>query len=363
MAGQTQRPTLRLATYNVEWFNALFDTADRLLDDAEPSARYGITRSQQLAALRHVFRALDADGILVIEAPDTGSRRSTTRALERFATSAGLRANRAIIGYPSETEQEIAFLYDPTRLTARHDPKGDPATTHGSSNAPRFDTAFRYDLDADGISEVIRFSKPPLELALTHAQTTLRLIGMHAKSKAPHGAGTPAELTRLAIDNRRKQLAQCLWVRQRVEQHLAQGDHVIVMGDLNDGPGLDEYEKLFGRSGVEVVLGEDAAPALRLFDPHAHMAITQRVGVAPSTARFYIAPQDRYFDALLDFIMVSPDLCAMQPRWRIWHPHDDAAIAADPDLLQALLRASDHYPVSIDMPLLESALRVPMSGA
>jgi hypothetical protein len=362
MMGQTQRPTLRLATYNVEWFNALFDDADRLLDDAEPSARYGITRSQQLAALRHVFRALDADGILVIEAPDTGSRRSTTRALERFVASAGLRASRAIIGYPSETEQEIAFLYDPARLSVRHDPKGDPATTHGSANAPRFDTAFRYDLDADGISEVIRFSKPPLELALTHGHTTLRLIGVHAKSKAPHGAGSAAEVTRLAIDNRRKQLAQCLWVRQRVEQHLAQGDHVIVMGDLNDGPGLDEYEKLFGHSGVEVVLGEDAAPALRLFDPHAHMAITQRVGVAPSTARFYIAPQDRYFDALLDFIMVSPGLCAAQPRWRIWHPHDDAAITADPDLSQALLRASDHYPVTIDMPLLDSPPHIPISG-
>ena len=363
MPGQSTRPRLRLATYNVEWFNALFDEADRLLDDGENSARYGITRSQQLAALRLVFRALDADGILVIEAPDTRSHRSTTRALERFAASAGLRARRAIIGYPSETEQEIAFLYDPARLTPRHDPQGDPAPRHGSSAAPRFDTAFRYDLDADGLSEVIRFSKPPLELALTHGHTPLRLIGVHAKSKAPHGAGTPAEVTRLAIDNRRKQLAQCLWVRQRVEQHLAKGDHVIVMGDLNDGPGLDEYEKLFGRSGVEVILGEDAAPALRLFDPHAHMAITQRVGVAPSTARFYIAPQDRYFDALLDFIMVSPGVAATQPRWRIWHPHDDAAIAADPDLSQALLRASDHYPVTIDIPLLESAPPMPISGA
>jgi MFS family permease len=27
---------------------------------------------------------------------------------------------------------------------------------------------------------------------------------------------------------------------------------VIVLGDLNDGPGLDEYEKLFGHSGVEI---------------------------------------------------------------------------------------------------------------
>ncbi len=341
---------LRLATYNVEWFNALFDDAGHPLNDTRPAARYGLTRDRQLAALRAVFTALDADGIMVIEAPDTGSKRSTTHALERFAASAGLRARRAIIGYPSDTEQEIAFLYDPDRLTVRHDPQGAPAPRHGASDAPRFDTSFRYDLDADGIGEVIRFSKPPLELDVTHAGGHLRLIGVHAKSKAPHGAIDSTEITRLSIENRRKQLAQCLWLRQRVTAHLQAGDKVIVMGDLNDGPGLDEFEKLFGHSGVEVVLGTDGPRDLRLYDPHAHMAITQRLGVAPSTARFFIAPQNRWLDALLDFIMISPNLCTpTPPRWRIWHPHDDPAIAANRTLQSALLDASDHFPVTLDL--------------
>ena len=348
MAGAA-RPWLRLATYNVEWFNALFDNRGNPLTDDRPSARYGITRGAQLGALTTVFRALDADGIMVIEAPDTGSKRSTTRALDRFAAQAGIRARKAIIGYPSETEQEIAFLYDPDRLTVRHDPQGDPAPRQGGHDAPRFDTAFRYDLDADGIGEVIRFSKPPLELALSCDGAGIRLIGVHAKSKAPHGARDGAEATRIAIDNRRKQLAQCLWLRQRVAAHLAQGDPLIVLGDLNDGPGLDEYERLFGHSGVEVVMGHDGPPEARLHDPHAVMAITQRVGVAPSTARFFIAPEGRWLEALLDFIMVSPDLCAAAPRWRIWHPQDDAAIAADPGLSAALLTASDHFPVTLDL--------------
>jgi hypothetical protein len=33
---------MRLATWNVEWFNALFDAAGGLLEDAEPSGRAGI---------------------------------------------------------------------------------------------------------------------------------------------------------------------------------------------------------------------------------------------------------------------------------------------------------------------------------
>ncbi|MDT8855296.1 endonuclease [Paracoccaceae bacterium Fryx2] len=342
---------LRLASYNVEWFNGLFDDNDRPLADAGPSGRYGVTRGEQLAALARVFTALDADGVMVIEAPNQGRRRSTVRALERFAAEAGLRARRVVIGFPSETDQEIAFLYDPDRLRVAHDPQGTAPGKGLVATVPRFDGAFRYDLDTDAAPETIRFSKPPLELAVMVGGHSLRLIGVHAKSKAPHGARTDAEGLRLSIDNRRKQLAQCIWLRGRIEAHLAAGDSVIVLGDLNDGPGLDEYEKLFGRSGVEIVLGSDAEPALRLHDPHAQMALTQRVGVTPTTARFYLAPQQRFFEALLDFIMVSPDLAAGAPRWRIWHPFNDPACWKEPALRDALLAASDHFPVTLELAL------------
>ncbi len=346
----TARP-LRLATYNVEWFNALFDDAGRMLEDREPSTRYKTTRGEQLGALGIVFTAMDADGIMIIEAPDTNGRRSTVKALENFARATGLRAREAIIGFPSETEQEIAFLYDPDRLTARHDPQGHPATSHGSHDAPRFDTIFRYDLDADNISETIRFSKPPLELAVaTRGGTRLRLIGVHAKSKNPYGAvGREAQI-RLSIENRRKQLAQCLWLRQRVDGLLAHGDSLLVMGDFNDGPGIDEFEKLFGHSGIEIVLGTSPDPAQKLTDPHASMALQSRVGICPTSARFYLAPQKRYFEALLDFVMVSPDLAAKGPDWRIWHPFNEPHVTAVPELREALLQASDHFPVTIDLP-------------
>lgn len=343
---------LRLASYNVEWFNALFDDRGRLLEDAQPSARYGISRGEQLGALGIVFSALDADGVMIIEGPDTNSHRSTVTALENFARACGLRARRVLHGFSSETEQEICFLYDPDVLTPRHDPRGYPVGKRGSRQAPRFDSTFRYDLDTDKAPELIRFSKPPLELAVKGPQgMALRLIGVHAKSKAPHGAEGREAVLRLSIENRRKQLAQCIWIRARVDEHLARGDSLIVMGDFNDGPGLDEFEKLFGRSGVEIVLGCDAPPSQRLFDPHAEMALQRRVGLAPTTARFYLKPARRYFEALLDFIMVSPDLAARSPDWRIWHPFNDPAVMAVPDLREALLQASDHFPVTLDLTL------------
>lgn len=343
---------LRLATYNVEWFNALFDDAGRLLRDGARSERHDVSREAQISALGTVFTALDADAVMIIEAPDTQRNRSTVKALERFAAHFDLRARKAIIGYASDTEQEIALLFDPARLGVRHDPKGAPSDKRGQADAPRFDGIYHYDLNGDGHRETIRFSKPPLELAVTTASgKALRLIGVHAKSKAPRGVRNAAERIRISIENRRKQLVECIWLRQRIETHLKAGDPLIVLGDFNDGPGLDEYEKLFGQSGVEVAMGVSGPPELRLTDPHALMALAQPMGVAPTSARFYLAPQKRYFEALIDFIMLSPDLAALHPDWRIWHPLDDPDVVKRPELAQALLTASDHFPVTLDLVL------------
>lgn len=343
---------MRIATYNVEWFTNLFDSTDTLMMDDGPSGRWAVTRGQQAAALGHVFRTLDADAVMVIEAPDEGSRRSTVLALEGFARHFGLRARRTLIGFASETQQEIAFLYDPDALTALHDPLGDATGKRGAPDAPRFDGVWQIDLDLDGTPERVRFSKPPLELLVETARgTCLRLIGVHAKSKAPHGAKTPEEVLRVSIQNRRTQYAQCLWLRTRVEEHLGQGDPLIVLGDLNDGPGLDEYEKLFGHSGVEIVMGVEASPALRLHDPNARRAFSGRVAASPASARFQIGDDGQFLSALLDYILISPDLCGLAPVWRIWHPFDDPACFADADLRAALLLASDHFPVTLDIDL------------
>ncbi|WP_226779442.1 endonuclease/exonuclease/phosphatase family protein [Oceaniglobus trochenteri] len=332
---------MRFASYNVEWFNSLFDDAGALIDDDGWSARWNVTRATQTAALGAVFRALDADAVMVIEAPDTSRGRDGTRALETFAARFGLRARRALIGFANDTQQEIALLYDPDSMTARHAPGGLALGQPGARQNPRFDEAFHIDLDVDAAPETVRWSKPPLEVALrTRAGNDLRLIGVHAKSKAPHGASSEADAMRIAIENRRKQLAQCIWLRQRVQTHLDAGDSVMVMGDFNDGPGLDVYERLFGRSGVEIVRGEGTAA--QLHDPH----IT-RPGV--STARFWQQHEERWLEALLDFIMVSPDLAARAPQWRIWHPLNDPALASDPVLAAALNDASDHFPVTLDI--------------
>ena len=335
---------MRIATYNVEWFNNLFNNHGTLLRDSEWSGRYNVTRGDQADALGAVFAAMDADAIMVIEAPDDNRRRSGVTALKNFAAFYGLRTTEAVIGFSNDTQQEISLLFDPTLMAVQHDPIGDTSDPY----APRFDGRFMYDLDTDAAPEPVHWSKPPFEARLdTASQVTVRLIGVHAKSKAPHGARNADEAMRISIENRRKQLAQCVWLRRRVDHHVEQGDHLIVLGDFNDGPGLDEYEKLFGRSGVEVVMGEGNRQCL--YDPHARMALSQRVGAAPTTARFSVGKDQPYLNALLDYVMVSPTLMDKSPRWTIWHPFDNPRCYADVPLREALLTASDHFPVSLDI--------------
>ncbi|WP_299502811.1 endonuclease/exonuclease/phosphatase family protein [uncultured Roseobacter sp.] len=332
---------MRLATYNVEWFTTLFDRENRLEPNGEWSARHNVTRAEQAAALGVVFRAMDADAIMIIEAPDANGKRQTVPALEDFAAHFGLRTRAAVMGFMNDTQQEIALLYDPESLTAKHAPRS------GTADVPRFDGTFEIDLDIDATRDSVTFSKPPLELEITtKAGFTFQMIGAHLKSKAPHGARNPAHAMKLAIANRRKQLAQAVWLRARIDQHLNEKTPLVVLGDLNDGPGLDEFEGLFGRSSVEIVMD---GPAGALFDPHASRALTTRLGPVPTTARFWIKPEKRYLQALLDYIMITPDLRQRGASWRIWHPLDDPACWADVELREALVMASDHFPVTMDL--------------
>ncbi|MEM7189067.1 MAG: endonuclease/exonuclease/phosphatase family protein [Pseudomonadota bacterium] len=352
---------LRIATWNVCWFASLFDDRDRLVADRKSSGVYGVSRRRQAQAIGNVLRRVDADLWAIIEAPNTGKSQSTVRALAGFCDELNLRQNSVLTGFPSETEQEIALLFDPIRISAEHAPVGhyldEAAAGHANPDpAPRFDGVYPLDLDGDGEIDVHRFSKPPLEaeINVTGVAAPIRMIAVHAKSKAPHGARSLREATRISLLNRRKQLAQCAWLRARLDQHLAAGDNVIALGDFNDGPGQDKYERVFGRSGVEIVTGSVLEPEMRM---HTQFLGSPRPsGGRPATARFYSRQTKSFVNALIDFVMLSPKLYAStEPRWRIWHPFDDAECFEDEAFRDDLLEASDHFPVSVDLTFPEAS--------
>lgn len=342
---------MRIATYNVEWFTELFSRDNALLLDQEWSRRYKTTRMDQANAIADVMRKVDADLMLVVEAPNTGGSKNTKIALGNFAKQFGLRQNAVAMGFVNDTHQELAVMYDPLVVNIRHDPQGVRSEGNGERTAPRFDGKFLYDVDVDGQPEAHVFSKPPIELAVEDIASgkKMRLIGVHTKSKSLHGATTEAEEIAMMVENRRKQLAQCIWIRQRVDAHLDAGDALVVLGDFNDGPTVNGFETLFARSGVQIVMGEERDLGRELIEPHATTVLDPHQAWAITSARFYVGKYKRYMNALLDYVMLSQGLAAKDPVWRIWHPFDDPECFKDRKIQDALLTASDHFPVSVDL--------------
>ena len=121
---------------------------------------------------------------------------------------------------------------------------------------------FFFDTDGDRVQEVYDFERRPayVELAVAGGKK-FRVLGLHIKSKGIFEALEFSKYWQVSEGNRRKILAECqrvhdYFVRPYLMNAPTRDIPLIVCGDINDGPGLDEAErKLFG-SGIERLIGD-----------------------------------------------------------------------------------------------------------
>lgn len=330
---------MRLMSYNIEWFDECFEDDNSLKSTAEAT--------KKLDAVASVIAAIDPDLIGITEAPNTTTttgERDTASALKNFASAKGLRQSDAMIGFPSAGRQEIAAMFDPDVCALTHDLGG----RAGHKTNPPFDEGFQADSDADGIKELYKHYRPPLEAKTSRKDggADFWMIVAHAKSKGIFSAMDRVHFERTSDRNRRKLFAECSSIRLRVDEWLKQDRPLVVMGDINDGPGFDYYESRFGRSAVELILGDVFDRDSMLRYPIGRPKFG-RYGWEPSTARFTDSFTGDQVNALIDHIMVSSDV---QPATTdgalVWNPYqlDDAKPHK-----QVLLDASDHFPVTFDI--------------
>ena len=329
---------LRLMSYNIEWFDDHFEADNSLKTTGNSPARFD--------AVAGVITAIDPDLIGITEAPNTTTttgQRDTVAALENFAAAKGLRQRKAMIGFPSAGRQEIALLYDPDVLSAAHDPGG----TAGAVADPPFNEAFQSDSDGDGIREIYRHYRPPLEARISRADggAEFWLMVVHTKSKGIFDATDRVHFERISERNRRKLFSECGSIRRRAEDWLAAGRPTAVMGDINDGPGFDYYEGRFGRSAVELLMGDIYAPD-DILRNHVGAPEWGRYGWEPSSTRFTDQFTGDAVNALIDHIMASRHLIPEGDGGQVWNPFQ--LDAAKPHKA-ALMAASDHFPVTLDI--------------
>ncbi|WP_172841095.1 endonuclease/exonuclease/phosphatase family protein [Rhodovulum sp. P5] len=325
-------------SYNIEWFDNHFEADNSMKTGAKSVAKFD--------GVAAVLSEIDPDLVGITEAPNTTTttgERNTVAALEGFAAARGLRQRKALMGFPSAGRQEIAVLYDPDVFEVTHDPDG----RKGSVSDPPFNEQFQMDSDGDGIKELYKHYRPPLEAKVTRKDggDDFWLMVVHAKSKGIFDAMDRVHFERASERNRRKLFAECTSIRNRATDWLHDGRPVVVMGDINDGPGFDFYEGRFGRSAVEVIMGSIFEPE-DILCSHLGMPKWGRYGWEPSTARFTDAFTGDTVNALIDHILASRKVAVAEGGAKVWNPWQ--LDLAEP-LKPALRDGSDHFPVTLDI--------------
>jgi endonuclease/exonuclease/phosphatase family metal-dependent hydrolase len=332
----------RICTYNIKDFDKLFTPSNALSNGTLDG---GVTKAQVRTAIKDVLTAVDADVVGIVEAPNTtvNGPADTVARLETFAANAGMRTSKALTGFVSAGKQELALLFDPAKVDVKHEPGGAPA----SQSNPPFNGELRFDTDDDRVKEIYKFYRPPLEAKLTLKPSgrEIHAVLAHPKSKGIFDAMDVVHWERENRRNRRKLVAECTWIRRRVDEWLAAGREVVVMGDMNDGPGMDFYERELGKSAVEIIMGSiwDANTILR---HHGGEPVWGDFGWAPASASFRDRLTGTWVNVQIDHILTSATVQPTGPGHRVWDPYN---LAEATPLKETLWRASDHYPVSLDI--------------
>ena len=331
---------LKVAVYNMEWMVNLFTKDGQLKTTGEAGERSGL--------LAEVVKAIDPDILGIVEGPDTtvsGSKTASAQ-MKAWAVYHGLDGSyRAVHGFPSGGRQELCALYRSNKVVLKHAP------VRSKAKNP-FNEPFLWDTADTLIKEHYKHYRPPLELSVRSAASgdeLARIIIVHAKSKGIFDLVDMARFEQISERNRKKLYAECFSIRERCDQWLKENPKmkIVVMGDINDGFGTDYYEQRFSRSAVEILLGDVWYPEriLRHVLPRPKI---NKYGWVPSTGRFKDRLTGDKFNVLIDHIIVSQSVGLRDAM--VWNPYldqkDEATAAKVKAVRNALLKASDHFPVS-----------------
>jgi endonuclease/exonuclease/phosphatase family metal-dependent hydrolase len=275
---------LTVMTYNIENMRELFAEGAIRPDQASRALRL----AEQIAAV-------GPDLLGIVEASDKPSHHEAFLALPPLASQ----GYRVLRGEHGRGKQDLVIYYKPAFEPVRVD------------DAYGFYDDWIEDIDHDGIPEVCSFERRPLEVELKVAGTdaTLRVVLVATKSKGVFNTLDFIGHQQRAIANRKRLLAQCKKLRQRADRLLDADPNAafLMMGDFNDEPGQDNYERLIGESSIETVMGNVFEPERILHNALWHKARSGK-GIWTATYPDMIVANLEQHRAWLDHILVSPGM-------------------------------------------------------
>ena len=334
---------VKLLNWNIQWMNDWFipiSEGDPAWRAADPASTADGGPSAAARAAR-VIDALAPDAIAIQEGP---SRDGEMRLfVDDLLTGAW-----EIIGPSGSGAQKLYLL-------VRRGGRIETARRIWPDQGP-LDLSTPWPVDATGdlVVEGYQFTREPLAAELIVSGRRMIVVNLHSKSKYIHGGrglwdneATRPQFIAQAVRNRRRISAELMRVRQWLDAALDADPEarIAVLGDMNDGPGVDFFEaRYLINNVVAIVAGNPFNPRRML----RHAFIDRELKERNFTARF-----DDFIDnitdrpLLLDHILLSPTLYWGGLRSaRIEHEAFEAATASGTGRDD---RPSDHRPQSVTL--------------
>lgn len=316
-------PQYTIMSYNIRHMNRMFES-----NAIKPRER---ERAEKIAS---VILGIHPHILGICEAANAPEEHN--HFIDAFLASAGYRLAHGV----SRGGQNLVFYYR------------EPFSVASVDAALSYYDPWEDDVDDDGLKERHRWERKPLEVVFRLGSNgpRLRTILVHAKSKVIFSVVDLYAFQKISAANRKRLVAQALRLRARLDALLQEPQAIpfVVMGDMNDGPGLDPFEKMVGRSFVETVMGSVFEAGKILHNALWWMSKDRNLRKELWTARFPdpIVKTGRggYHQVWIDHILLSPDM--LQSGGAVRYVAKSGGVA--PKNRDASV-ASDHFGVFVQL--------------
>lgn len=309
-------PEYVLMTYNIKWMNKMFE-----------SGRIKDRNQEQAESVAEVIRRIQPHILGICEA-------ANERAEHEHFIQHYLNDQYSVSMGASRGGQNLVYYYR------------DPVEELSVDSHFFYYNPWTTDIDDDGLEERHSWERKPLETVFRLGQggPELRAILVHTKSKIVSSVVDLHNYQKIALANRKKLVAQAMRLRSRLNDLLAQENALplVVMGDMNDGPGLDPFERMVGNSFVEAVMGSVFEPKRILHNVLSWMVKdnSKELWTTDFPDPIVSSPFEGNHRVWLDHILLSPDMLITDNPVR--YMMSSGRIRAKDDVAQ---KASDHFPV------------------
>ena len=342
---------LRITTFNVEWMNDFFYPDEPRFETSHTQGKYTGPAIKDVAALcsriQGTIREVDPDILGIVEGPKLPSQ------MEKFVQ--GYLKDQSgnpiynVVASPSERTQRQYLLVK----------RGAATPVRTLYDEPRYEKMVeRWKFYPWGAympkdAKPHTFHRQPLVAELEVQERKLTIILVHIKSK--HIGLKPSdekEYVEKSVLARQEIISEIKKVRDYLDDALTEEmtRSIVVMGDMNDGPGRDRFEAEFMLQNlVDVIQGTLLNPELNVYH------VLENLQTDAFSLEFEDSEDGTKKRELIDHILMAPgmftgmaDLTYKKGSGKVEHKAWENHVGTDPDHIRDD-RPSDHRPVTCEI--------------